>query len=611
MFGSRQRAPRPVLLMIVLGVLLGVVGITATAQTVMVTVYATGSSLNAIIGSDLATIRGLVHESLDPAIVREPNPSPDELATLNRLVETLTSKGEILRAQLILPDGRILVSSEPSAVGATVPPSDAFSRVLTGTSPEIGIVDAEQAAAGPGDLGSPNLLREYLPLRQNGTVVLVAAIWRDAVPILTNLDDLRRDIVVVMITGAILVAVILFFVFRSAQGRLTRQTTALLEASQRDPLTGTLNHGALVGHLAMEIERARPGGMSIGVALVDLDGFRLLNDNHGHEAGDSALLGVAKFLTAALPPEFVAGRYGPDEFLVIAPPEAVERLQPAIEAARTALIGFELQFESTEPLPVSVSVGICDYPRHGSSVSVLLATAVRTLEDAKAGGGDSISVAGDETEADQGTAATFDVLQGLVFAVDTKDRYTKRHSEDVSRYAAFIAQRSGLDDATVETIRLSGLLHDVGKIGIPDQILRKPGRLTAEELEVIKQHVALGEMIVRDVPDTESVRAAIRHHHERWDGRGYLTGIAGEEIPLIARILAVADTFSAMTTTRPYRKALPVTEALARLGDAAGSQLDEALVKVFIEGLETVPDAPLPGEDIPSGILWTSLRRAA
>ena len=149
------------------------------------------------------------------------------------------------------------------------------------------------------------------------------------------------------------------------------------------------------------------------------------------------------------------------------------------------------------------------------------------------------------------------------------------------------------------------MLHDVGKIGIPDAILHKPGRLTAGEYDIVKQHVALGDMIVRDLPDIDLVRAGIRHHHERWDGDGYLTGLAGEEIPLIARILAVGDAFSAMTTTRPYRKALDVGEALKRLGDAAGTQLEERLVKTFIDGLESDADAPMPSHTAGAAGLWT------
>ena len=195
-------------------------------------------------------------------------------------------------------------------------------------------------------------------------------------------------------------------------------------------------------------------------------------------------------------------------------------------------------------------------------------------------------------------------LQGLVFAVDTKDRYTR------APLAGCRALRSvpGPTDWSVEedlkTLHIAGLLHDVGKIGVPDFILRKPGKLTPDETEVVKQHVALGDMIVRDLPQITSVRAGIRNHHERWDGRGYLDGLSGQDIPHIARILAVADAFSAMTTTRPYRKAFEVREAIVRLGDAAGSQLDERLVRTFIQALETAPNAPIPNADIPAHALW-------
>ena len=166
-----------------------------------------------------------------------------------------------------------------------------------------------------------------------------------------------------------------------------------------------------------------------------------------------------------------------------------------------------------DPLPVTVSAALCSYPEHGASVTELLATAAVTLQEAKASGGDAIRRP--STEATPTLARTFDVFQGLILAVDTKDRYTKRHSEDVARYALFLARRTGVPQAELEAIRIAGLLHDVGKIGIPDHVLRKPGKLTDEEYEVVKQHVALGDMIVRDVPDIDTVRAGIRHHHER------------------------------------------------------------------------------------------------
>ncbi len=167
-----------------------------------------------------------------------------------------------------------------------------------------------------------------------------------------------------------------------------------------------------------------------------------------------------------------------------------------------------------------------------------------------------------------------------------------------------------LDDDAIHILRVTGLLHDVGKIGIPDHILRKPGALTDAETQIVRQHVALGDVIVRDLPDIDQIRAGVRHHHERWDGAGYLDGLAGDDIPLVARILAVGDAFSAMTTTRPYRKALSVSEALRRLEDAAGTQLEERLVVAFVAGLESDADAPLPSDEGRVS-LWTPRRQVA
>jgi diguanylate cyclase (GGDEF)-like protein len=470
---------------------------------------------------------------------------------------------------------------------------------------ETGSVAASFDVASAGEVagGIPettDILRQYFPVQADGRVHGVVGVWRDAVPILATLDELRSGIVMTTLSAALVAAVVLWMVFRSAQHRITRQTAALVEATRRDPLTGLLNHGALVGELAIAIEQARTDEAAIGIALVDLDGFRLLNETYGHAAGDRALMAVRTLFEDELPRSVVRGRYGPDEFLLIAARHDVAELLPALEALRTRLADYALQFDASERLPLSISAGICTYPDHGSSVTELLATAALTLQEAKASGGDRVRMAG--TESSQGETRTFDVFQGLILAVDTKDRYTKRHSEDVARYAVFLGRRLGLDEEAIQTLRVAGLLHDVGKIGIPDHILRKPGKLTDEESEIVQQHVVLGDMIVRDLPNVELIRAGVRHHHERWDGKGYIDRLAGEEIPLVARILAVGDTFSAMTTTRPYRKALDIAEALRRLEDSAGTQLDEALVRHFVAAIETDVDAPLPGSD--SGRTW-------
>jgi putative nucleotidyltransferase with HDIG domain len=309
------------------------------------------------------------------------------------------------------------------------------------------------------------------------------------------------------------------------------------------------------------------------------------------------------------PVDAVVGRYGPDEFLVIAPAGSIVDLEPAMERLRDSLVDESLQFGESERLPITVSVGIATYPADGASVTELLSATARVLGEAKASGGDMIRTT-DRTAPPPEDAAAFNVLQGLVFAIDTKDRYTRRHSEDVARYSVFLAQILGLDAATIEGIRVAGLLHDVGKVGIPESILRKPSKLTAPEMDAVKQHVALGDAMVRELIATDIVRHGIRHHHERWDGTGYLDGLAGGEIPLVARILAVGDAFSAMTTTRPYRKASTVRDALDRLLDAASTQLDEQLVMAFVQGLEQRPDAPLPGADT-GPALWLPASRVA
>ena len=426
---------------------------------------------------------------------------------------------------------------------------------------------------------------------------------------MTAIDAARRDVVVVTVTAAIAAAAVLYLVFRSAQGRITGQTVALLEATRRDPFTGMLNHGALVETIGAAIERLRGTGAGLEIAILDIDNFRILNDTWGHAAGDEAIDAVSGLLKPLASSALAVGRYGPDEFLIAVDGPAVGTLQTKTEAMRRELAEVKLKFGDSNDLPLTVSAAVARFPEDGDSVTELLANAAVTLREARAGGGDAVLVTGFEPEAIV-ASHTFDVFQGLILAVDAKDRYTKRHSEDVARYAMFIGSQIGIGADEVATLRLAGLLHDVGKVGIPDQILRKPGKLTDAEYDVVKQHVALGDAILRDLPDLDAIRAGVRHHHERWDGHGYLHALAGEDIPLLARILAVADTFSAMTTSRPYRKALDLREARMRLEDAAGTQLDERLVKAFLDGLETDANPPLPGDDV-AARLWHPDARVA
>jgi diguanylate cyclase (GGDEF)-like protein len=586
------------LLALVYGVFLVLVGITATALVVVSSMHLSSAILASVVSQDGAIAELYINGRMRQSDLNQATLTDTRAGELEAGLRELTHQAKMKRIDVRALDGSILFSSQAGGRGHSPAVHNGWTDAVGGT-----------GYAGLAELGDSALVREYLPLQTKaGAPVAVVAIERDAAPILKRIGLAQRDIVIVTVTAALLLALILLAVFRAAHRRIQRQQALLFEAERRDPLTDLLNHGAAVALLGNVLELARSEGRSLGVAIVDIDNFRLTNETHGHEAADDILRRVAELLSVeAIAGSFVA-RYGPDEFLVIAPGAEQPEMEASVEEIRDRVRELAVRFGESDDLPVSVSAGIALFPDHADSVTELLSAAAVAVTEAKGSGGDSVSVAR-IGPGERVATGSFDVLRGLVIAVDTKDRYTKRHSEDVARYAVFLADRLGFDQQTRHTIHVAGLLHDVGKIGIPDSLLRLPGKLTAEEFEVFKQHVALGDSIVRDVPDVDQVRAGIRHHHERWDGRGYLEGLEGEEIPLIGRLLAVADAFSAMTTTRPYRKALPVEEALKRLGDAAGTQLQEDLVAAFILGIETAPDAPMPGEV--STRIWRPERRVA
>ncbi len=591
---------RPTLMILVYSLCLVLVGITASAQAGVITLQYQQTALESVVSNDAALVRAVVNSQVRLTDLPPAGPTDTRRAELTGVLGALAQRSAIERIELRAVDGSLVASAGRPAGGTAVPDGAGFASAQAGMASAVLESPTAVGADGVPVEGSA-LIREDLPLvAGEAGVQAVMTVWRDAEPILGTIDEMRRQVVVLTLTAALILAVILTFVFHSAQVRIHRQTAALLDSGQRDPITGLLNHGAVVDILSRSLLDARLEAGSVAVALVDIDNFRLINDTLGHEAGDEALVLVARRLEETVPPGSVLGRYGPDEFLVFAPGHSADLL-PSIEAGRVAVSTVTLHRVDSDSIPVTISAGLAASPGDAAGVTELLALAAQTLASAKVSGGDSVRTR--ELEADAADSRAFDVFEGLVIAIDTKDRYTKRHSEDVARYGLFIADLLKLDAELQRAIRIAGLLHDVGKIGIPDKVLRRPGRLSLEESAIVQQHVALGDMIVRDLPDIDIVRAGIRHHHERWDGKGYLHGLAGEDIPLIARILAVGDAFSAMTTTRPYRKALAVREALVRLLDASGTQLDETIVVTFVTGMERSPRAPLPGS--PAAVLWT------
>jgi diguanylate cyclase (GGDEF)-like protein len=581
---------------------LTLVALSSAALALLGNDHVIDAAVQVAVVDDQATVRGFVASTFTASELERGELTSDRHAVLRQALADLARDHAYQDVVVLSRFGVVLAS----------PADEAPPTVTSGTNEALasGRADARITEADGTSPSSPSLV-EAIPLLQGTDVRLVVQIRRDAAPILTRAGEAWRDVVIVTVGAAIVLAMLLYAIFQAANIRLRRQDEQLLESRRRDPLTGLLNHGTAVAALTELVEQARGDSTSFGIALADLDNFRLLNDVHGSLVGDAALMTVADAFDPEAEHWTLLGRFGPDEFVAIAPTAVARDLPAAMQRVRERLATRYLGLAESERLPISISVGIAYFPFHADGVTELLSVATTALAEAKVSGGDEIAIAHAWTDEPRTAQTTFDVLQGLVLAVDRKDRYTRHHSEDVAAYALFLADRMGLPDEMRAGLRIAGLLHDVGKIGIPDDILRKPGRLSPHEYEIVKQHVALGDLIVRDVPDIELVRAGVRYHHERWDGGGYMIGLAGEDIPLIARILAVVDAFSAMTTTRPYRTALSVERALAELRAAAGTQLDAGLVDAFVTGMELDPDAPRPGAVRDPKLLWTPTTRAA
>jgi diguanylate cyclase (GGDEF)-like protein/putative nucleotidyltransferase with HDIG domain len=358
------------------------------------------------------------------------------------------------------------------------------------------------------------------------------------------------------------------------------------QLASRDPLTGLANHRALHERIDAELAQSAATGQPFAVIMADLDNFKLFNDTYGHPVGDQVLRIVADTLCSEAAPSDSVGRYGGDEFLVILPGADATGALAYIARVRERLAHHHPALGETSAIPLALSSGIAVYPHDAQQRHALIALADSALYASKRGGGRTVvSAGGHAATLDLAAHTGFGVVEGLVLAVDTKDQYTVAHSQLVADTAALLGELLGLPDRDVAILRTAGLLHDVGKVSIPDRILRKPARLTREEWQVMRQHVEFGELIIRGVPSLQDILEPVMHHHERWDGKGYPRGLAGEEVPLLGRIMIVADAYSAMTLDRPYRRGLSLADALAQLRAGAGTQFDPHLVAVLCDPL--------------------------
>jgi diguanylate cyclase (GGDEF)-like protein/putative nucleotidyltransferase with HDIG domain len=359
---------------------------------------------------------------------------------------------------------------------------------------------------------------------------------------------------------------------------------AALKAADRDSVTGLLNHRAIHQRLDEEFQRAQHQDRPLSVIMMDLNNFKLFNDTYGHPVGDQVLKRVARALESECRKPGILARYGGDEFIAVLPdtdePKAMVLAQRLSE--RMNREGFQGSNDTTT-VPISLTFGVANYPEDCTNRFELVTIADRNLYQAKiTDAGIMGTTETQRTHRALRTEGSFDVLDAMVTAVDNKDRYTRQHSEDVTEYALWIAEELGYSEGTQRVIRIGGLLHDVGKIGVPEDILRKPGKLSDDEYETMKRHTQLGALIVGGVSGMESIIDIVKSHHERWDGKGYPEGLAGEDIPLLGRLLAVADAVSAMTTDRPYRRGLPWETAVEEIRKGIGTQFDPEMAKAFL-----------------------------
>jgi diguanylate cyclase (GGDEF)-like protein len=365
----------------------------------------------------------------------------------------------------------------------------------------------------------------------------------------------------------------------------TEDRAALARQASTDPLTGLANHRTFHERLLLEVRRAKRYGRPLSLAVVDVDNFKHVNDIAGHEAGDRVLAELAERLGSIARAEDVLARIGGDEFAILLP--ETDRMQALAALERARHIVAVRPFDNIGHM--TISAGVCDL-EWATDADTMFRLADGALYWSKAHGRDVVwmydpdtvrELSAEERAEHLERRAALRGLRALARAIDAKDATTRRHSDRVAAMAVELAKASGWDAESVGRMNEAALVHDVGKIGVPDVVLTKPGPLNAEEYEQIKQHAALSTQIVGEVLDDDQT-AWVAAHHERPDGRGYPRGLTGEEIPAGAALLAVADAWDVMTVSRPYSVPKSPEAALAECRELVGTQFTPEAIEALL-----------------------------
>ncbi|MGI6672115.1 MAG: HD domain-containing phosphohydrolase [Christensenellales bacterium] len=385
------------------------------------------------------------------------------------------------------------------------------------------------------------------------------------------------------------VAAIASIAFKNAQ----LYENARLEA-RSDDLTGLLNRKHFLQ--LVDTTYAELAGRSLALIVLNIDNFKLYNQLYGNREGDLALIQVANIIRGSVGENGAVARYSGKEFAILLPGYDLHSARSLAQNIRTQLkqINAQPDANNIKKRAITVSGGICAIPYGSSTPRELLNNVDMAIFQVKRSGRNAIQIStGGRIEDSSGGSQHLDhkheiyssyasTIHALTAAIDTKDHYTFNHSNSVAYYASELALALGMSPESAEIVREAGLLHDIGKIGVDERILNKAGPLTDEEMAQMKEHVNKSVSIISHLPSLDYVIPAVLGHHERYDGKGYPAGLKGEEIPLPARILTVADAFDAMLSSRPYKQGVSVDEALSRLQKNSGTQFDSKLVDLFV-----------------------------
>ncbi|MFZ5597463.1 MAG: PAS domain S-box protein [Bacillota bacterium] len=339
-----------------------------------------------------------------------------------------------------------------------------------------------------------------------------------------------------------------------------RMEKELKYLSLHDPLTGLFNRA----YFEQEMARLQGGRQAAGIILCDVDGLKLVNDTLGHEAGDNLLVTTAKVIKGAFRSGDMVARIGGDEFAVLLANSDRAAVEKAGERTREAISRYNM---SDPEQPLSISIGIAAGSSPGLSMADLFKEADNNMYREKLHRSKSIRSS---------------IVHTLMKALEARDFITEGHADRLQDLVEVLARGVGLPEQSISDLRLLAQFHDIGKVGIPDRILFKPGPLTREEFFEMVRHSEIGHRIAQSAPDLAPISDWILKHHEWWNGEGYPLGLRGDEIPLECRILSIADAYDAMTSDRPYRRAMDHDAAVDELCKCSGSQFDPALVPLFV-----------------------------